>query len=59
MDDPLYGQSPTDRCLGCFQYFAVTNKAVVCPFIFSVDSSDEFPSRTDGQRKLIYDFDRC
>lgn len=59
MDVSLYDQSPIDRCLGCFQYFAITNKAAVYPFIFSVDSSDEFPSRMDGQRKLIYDFDRC
>lgn len=44
---------PIDRCLGCFQYFAITNKAAVYPFIFSVDSSDEFPSRMDGLRKLI------
>ena len=55
----LYDQSPIDRCLGCFQYFAITNKAAVYTFIFSVDSSDEFPSRMDGQRELIYDFDRC
>lgn len=56
MDVSLYDQSPIDRCLGCFQYFTITNKeAAVYPFIFSVDSSDEFPSRMDGLRKLIYD----
>ena len=59
MDVSLYDRSPVDRCLGCFQYFAITNKAAVDHFIFSVDSSDEFPGRMDGQRELIYDFDRC
>lgn len=59
MDVSLYNQSPIDRCLGCLQYFAITNKAAVYPFIFSMDSSDEFPRRMDGQRELIYDFNRC
>ena len=59
MDVLLYDQSPTDRCLGCFQYFTITNKAAVYHFIPPwIALSDKFPNRMDGQRELIYNFDR-
>lgn len=59
MDVSLYDQSPTDRCLGCFQYFTTTNKASVYHFIPPWRAlSDKLPNRMDGQRELIYNFDR-
>lgn len=59
MDVPLYNQTPTDRCLGGFRDVAITNIAAGCHFFpLWVGLWDKLPKGVDGQRELIYNFDR-